>query len=183
MDRLNFNVVQQFWAIAKSYWSGDEKLNLNMVPNAYEFIPFVLPALVVAPAIFAGVMKVSKVSEAQGKKTKNPAISVRRPAFFQVAAVPRSDRLRLDFSWFFFCRCTIASRLIDSCNFKESLTSFVIFLAFCVAVLTDIRAEISRLPGAFRSKQITHRLEAWGYTNQVRLRGLNSACSRQALFV
>ncbi|MGB3208084.1 MAG: ABC transporter ATP-binding protein, partial [Crinalium sp.] len=25
MDRLNFNVFQQFWAIAKSYWSGDEK--------------------------------------------------------------------------------------------------------------------------------------------------------------
>lgn len=25
MDRLNFNVVQQFWTIAKSYWSGDEK--------------------------------------------------------------------------------------------------------------------------------------------------------------
>ena len=25
MDRLNFNVLQQFWTIAKSYWSGDEK--------------------------------------------------------------------------------------------------------------------------------------------------------------
>ncbi|MFB2896721.1 ABC transporter ATP-binding protein/permease, partial [Aerosakkonemataceae cyanobacterium BLCC-F50] len=34
--------------------------------NAYEFIPFILPALVVAPAIFAGEMEVGKVSEAQG---------------------------------------------------------------------------------------------------------------------
>ncbi|NJO52324.1 MAG: ABC transporter ATP-binding protein, partial [Leptolyngbyaceae cyanobacterium RM2_2_4] len=25
MDRLNLQVFQQFWAIAKSYWSGDEK--------------------------------------------------------------------------------------------------------------------------------------------------------------
>ncbi|HEY9662588.1 MAG TPA: ABC transporter ATP-binding protein, partial [Allocoleopsis sp.] len=25
MDRLNFSVVQQFWTIAKAYWSGDEK--------------------------------------------------------------------------------------------------------------------------------------------------------------
>jgi putative ATP-binding cassette transporter len=25
MDRLNFEVVQQFWAIAKSYWHSDEK--------------------------------------------------------------------------------------------------------------------------------------------------------------
>lgn len=42
------------------------ELNLNMVTNAYEFIPFILPALVVAPAIFAGEMEVGKVSEAQG---------------------------------------------------------------------------------------------------------------------
>jgi putative ATP-binding cassette transporter len=42
------------------------ELNLNMLTNAYEFIPFVLPALVVAPAIFAGEMEVGKVSEAQG---------------------------------------------------------------------------------------------------------------------
>jgi vitamin B12/bleomycin/antimicrobial peptide transport system ATP-binding/permease protein len=42
------------------------ELNLNMLTNTYEFIPFVLPALVVAPAIFAGVMEVGKVSEAQG---------------------------------------------------------------------------------------------------------------------
>lgn len=42
------------------------ELNLNMLTNAYEFIPFILPALVVAPAIFAGEMEVGKVSEAQG---------------------------------------------------------------------------------------------------------------------
>jgi putative ATP-binding cassette transporter len=42
------------------------ELNLNMLTNTYEFIPFVLPALVVAPAIFAGDMEVGKVSEAQG---------------------------------------------------------------------------------------------------------------------
>jgi putative ATP-binding cassette transporter len=42
------------------------ELSLNMLTNAYEFIPFVLPALVVAPAIFAGEMEVGKVSEAQG---------------------------------------------------------------------------------------------------------------------
>jgi len=39
---------------------------LNVLTNAYEFIPFVLPALVVAPAIFAGEIEVGKVSEAQG---------------------------------------------------------------------------------------------------------------------
>ncbi|MBD1922205.1 ABC transporter ATP-binding protein/permease [Funiculus sociatus GB2-A5] len=42
------------------------ELNLNVLTNAYEFIPFILPALVVAPAIFAGEMEVGKVSEAQG---------------------------------------------------------------------------------------------------------------------
>lgn len=42
------------------------ELNLNILTNAYEFIPFILPALVVAPAIFAGDMEVGKVSEAQG---------------------------------------------------------------------------------------------------------------------
>jgi len=42
------------------------ELNLNMLTNTYEFLPFVLPALVVAPAIFAGEMEVGKVSEAQG---------------------------------------------------------------------------------------------------------------------
>jgi vitamin B12/bleomycin/antimicrobial peptide transport system ATP-binding/permease protein len=42
------------------------ELNLNVLTNAYEFIPFILPALVVAPAIFAGEMEVGKVTEAQG---------------------------------------------------------------------------------------------------------------------
>lgn len=42
------------------------ELNLNVLTNAYEFIPFILPALVVAPAIFAGDMEVGKVTEAQG---------------------------------------------------------------------------------------------------------------------
>jgi putative ATP-binding cassette transporter len=42
------------------------ELNLNVLTNAYEFIPFILPALVVAPAIFAGEIEVGKVSEAQG---------------------------------------------------------------------------------------------------------------------
>ena len=42
------------------------ELNLNILTNAYEFIPFILPALVVAPAIFAGEIEVGKVSEAQG---------------------------------------------------------------------------------------------------------------------
>jgi putative ATP-binding cassette transporter len=42
------------------------ELNLNVLTNAYEFIPFILPALVVAPAIFAGEIEVGKVTEAQG---------------------------------------------------------------------------------------------------------------------
>jgi vitamin B12/bleomycin/antimicrobial peptide transport system ATP-binding/permease protein len=42
------------------------ELGLNGLTNAYEFIPFILPALVVAPAIFAGEIEVGKVSEAQG---------------------------------------------------------------------------------------------------------------------
>lgn len=42
------------------------ELNLNALTNAYEFIPFVLPAIVVAPAVFAGDLEVGKVSEAQG---------------------------------------------------------------------------------------------------------------------
>jgi vitamin B12/bleomycin/antimicrobial peptide transport system ATP-binding/permease protein len=42
------------------------QLNLNVLSNAYEFIPFILPAIVVAPSIFAGEMEVGKVSEAQG---------------------------------------------------------------------------------------------------------------------
>ena len=42
------------------------ELGLNGLTNAYEFIPFVLPALVVAPGIFSGDIEVGKVSEAQG---------------------------------------------------------------------------------------------------------------------
>jgi putative ATP-binding cassette transporter len=42
------------------------QLNLNILSNAYEFIPFILPAIVVAPSIFAGNLEVGKVSEAQG---------------------------------------------------------------------------------------------------------------------
>lgn len=42
------------------------ELNLNALTNAYEFIPFVLPAIVVAPAVFSGDLEVGKVSEAQG---------------------------------------------------------------------------------------------------------------------
>jgi putative ATP-binding cassette transporter len=42
------------------------QLGLNGLTNAYEFIPFVLPALVVAPAVFSGDLEVGKVSEAQG---------------------------------------------------------------------------------------------------------------------
>ncbi|NJL49662.1 MAG: ABC transporter ATP-binding protein/permease [Leptolyngbyaceae cyanobacterium SM2_5_2] len=42
------------------------ELNLNVLTNAYEFIPFVLPAIVVAPAVFSGEIEVGKVSEAQG---------------------------------------------------------------------------------------------------------------------
>ncbi len=42
------------------------ELNLNILTNAYEFIPFILPAIVVAPGIFAGELEVGKVTEAQG---------------------------------------------------------------------------------------------------------------------
>ncbi|MEO0541752.1 MAG: ABC transporter ATP-binding protein/permease [Cyanobacteria bacterium P01_A01_bin.105] len=42
------------------------ELGLNGITNAYEFIPFILPALVVAPGIFSGDTEVGKVSEAQG---------------------------------------------------------------------------------------------------------------------
>lgn len=42
------------------------QLSLNVFSNAYEFLPFILPAIVVAPGIFAGELEVGKVSEAQG---------------------------------------------------------------------------------------------------------------------
>ena len=38
------------------------ELNLNILTNAYEFIPFILPAIVVAPGIFAGELEVGKVT-------------------------------------------------------------------------------------------------------------------------
>lgn len=42
------------------------ELSLNGLTNFYEFIPFVLPAIVVAPGVFSGEVEVGKVSEAQG---------------------------------------------------------------------------------------------------------------------
>ena len=42
------------------------ELSLNGLTNFYEFIPFVLPAIVVAPSVFSGEVEVGKVSEAQG---------------------------------------------------------------------------------------------------------------------
>jgi vitamin B12/bleomycin/antimicrobial peptide transport system ATP-binding/permease protein len=42
------------------------ELNLNILTNAYEFIPFILPAIVVAPGIFSGELEIGKVTEAQG---------------------------------------------------------------------------------------------------------------------
>ncbi|MGF1535987.1 MAG: ABC transporter ATP-binding protein/permease [Elainellaceae cyanobacterium] len=42
------------------------ELGLNGLTNVYEFVPFVIPAIVVAPAIFAGDLEIGKVTEAQG---------------------------------------------------------------------------------------------------------------------
>ncbi|MGB3615151.1 MAG: SbmA/BacA-like family transporter, partial [Elainellaceae cyanobacterium] len=42
------------------------ELGLNGLTNIYEFVPFVIPAIVVAPAIFAGDLEIGKVTEAQG---------------------------------------------------------------------------------------------------------------------
>ncbi|MBW4577242.1 MAG: ABC transporter ATP-binding protein/permease [Aphanothece sp. CMT-3BRIN-NPC111] len=66
-DRESNQVKQRFLSVFENVkrmlvW----ELNLNILTNTYEFIPFILPALVVAPAIFAGEMEVGKVSEAQG---------------------------------------------------------------------------------------------------------------------
>ncbi len=44
------------------YW----ELNLNVLTNAYEFIPFIIPAIVVAKSVFAGEIEVGKITEAQG---------------------------------------------------------------------------------------------------------------------
>jgi vitamin B12/bleomycin/antimicrobial peptide transport system ATP-binding/permease protein len=66
-ERESIQVKQRFLSVFENVkrlliW----ELNLNVLTNAYEFIPFVLPAIVVAPAIFAGEIEVGKVSEAQG---------------------------------------------------------------------------------------------------------------------
>jgi vitamin B12/bleomycin/antimicrobial peptide transport system ATP-binding/permease protein len=66
-EKESSQVKQRFLAVFENVkqlltW----ELNLNILTNAYEFIPFILPALVVAPAIFAGEIEVGKVSEAQG---------------------------------------------------------------------------------------------------------------------
>ncbi len=66
-ERESNQVKQRFLAVFENVkrllvW----ELNLNVLTNAYEFIPFVLPAIVVAPAIFAGEIEIGKVSEAQG---------------------------------------------------------------------------------------------------------------------
>ncbi|GAA6615999.1 ABC transporter ATP-binding protein/permease [Scytonema sp. NUACC26] len=42
------------------------ELNLNVLTNAYEFIPFIIPALVVSHSVFAGEIEVGKITEAQG---------------------------------------------------------------------------------------------------------------------
>jgi vitamin B12/bleomycin/antimicrobial peptide transport system ATP-binding/permease protein len=42
------------------------ELYLGLFTNTYEFIPIILPALVVAPSVFSGEFEVGKVTEAQG---------------------------------------------------------------------------------------------------------------------
>lgn len=42
------------------------ELNLNVLTNFYEFIPFIIPALVVAQSVFTGELEVGKITEAQG---------------------------------------------------------------------------------------------------------------------
>ncbi|NET37366.1 MAG: ABC transporter ATP-binding protein/permease [Cyanothece sp. SIO1E1] len=42
------------------------EFNLNLFSNGYEFITFVLPAIIVAPGVFSGEFEVGKVTEAQG---------------------------------------------------------------------------------------------------------------------
>ncbi|MDF5719692.1 MAG: ABC transporter ATP-binding protein/permease [Rhizonema sp. PD37] len=44
------------------YW----ELNLNVLTNFYEFIPFIIPAIVVAKSVFSGEIEVGKITEAQG---------------------------------------------------------------------------------------------------------------------
>ena len=66
-DQESAQVLDRFMAAFDNFkrllfW----ELNLNGLTNAYEFIPYVLPAIVVAPAVFSGDLEVGKVSEAQG---------------------------------------------------------------------------------------------------------------------
>jgi vitamin B12/bleomycin/antimicrobial peptide transport system ATP-binding/permease protein len=62
-DRIKDRFVEVFDNFKRLiFW----ELNLNALTNAYEFIPFILPAIVVAPGIFAGELEVGKVTEAQG---------------------------------------------------------------------------------------------------------------------
>ncbi|MEM8506101.1 MAG: ABC transporter ATP-binding protein/permease [Cyanobacteria bacterium P01_D01_bin.1] len=66
-DQESNQVKERFLAAFDNYkklliW----ELSLNGLTNFYEFIPFVLPAIVVAPSVFSGEVEVGKVSEAQG---------------------------------------------------------------------------------------------------------------------
>lgn len=66
-DQESTQIKDRFMAAFDNYkrllnW----ELGLNGLTNIYEFIPFVLPAIVVAPGVFGGDVEVGKVSEAQG---------------------------------------------------------------------------------------------------------------------
>ncbi|MEL6491056.1 MAG: ABC transporter ATP-binding protein/permease [Cyanobacteria bacterium J06621_3] len=66
-DQESKQIKERFMAAFNNYkslllW----ELSLNGLTNVYEFIPYVLPAIVVAPAVFGGEVEVGKVSEAQG---------------------------------------------------------------------------------------------------------------------
>ncbi|MEL7070857.1 MAG: ABC transporter ATP-binding protein/permease [Cyanobacteria bacterium J06581_3] len=66
-DQESKQIKERFMAAFNNYkslllW----ELSLNGLTNIYEFIPYVLPAIVVAPAVFGGEVEVGKVSEAQG---------------------------------------------------------------------------------------------------------------------
>ncbi|MEO1388505.1 MAG: ABC transporter ATP-binding protein/permease [Cyanobacteria bacterium J06634_6] len=66
-DQESTQIKERFMAAFNNYkslllW----ELSLNGLTNVYEFIPYVLPAIVVAPAVFGGEVEVGKVSEAQG---------------------------------------------------------------------------------------------------------------------
>ncbi len=87
------------------------ELNLNVLTNAYEFIPLIIPALVVAPSVFSGEIEVGKVTEAQG-------------AFFRV----------------FFSLNVIVSRLQSLANFGagiDRLYSFAEYLEHPIAAQAE----------------------------------------------